>query len=563
FNRVYSTGQPTKVSDWIIRRKDGEERHVEASISLIKNPEGHRVGFRGIARDVTEKKKTEAELIRTKDFLQNIFNSSIDVITTTDLLGNVLYTSLKRKEVLGYEEEETIGRNVSSFYSNGKEDAKNIMKELTTNGELKNYKLKLIKKGGELIDISLSASFLRNEKGEIIGTLGIYRDITDQKRLEAQFQQAQRMKAIGTLSGGIAHDFNNLLMGIQGRTSLILMDADPSHPHFEHLKGIEEYVKSAADLTKQLLGFAMGGKYEIRSTDLNELIKMQNRLFGRTKKEITISGKYEKNLWPAEVDHGQIEQVLLNLYVNAWQSMPGGGNLYIRTENVTLDENDTKPFEVKPGKYIKISVTDTGIGMDEATRQRIFDPFFTTKEMGRGTGLGLASVYGIIKNHEGFITIRSEEGEGSSFYVYLPASEKEIKEDMRPTQEVQRGTETILLVDDEEMIINIGGELLKTMGYKVFKARGGEKAIELLREKKDRIDMVILDMIMPDMGGGETYDRMRQIDPNIKVLLSSGYSIDGQAKEILERGCNAFIQKPFNINQLSRKIREILGTNHL
>jgi signal transduction histidine kinase len=232
------------------------------------------------------------------------------------------------------------------------------------------------------------------------------------------------MEAIGTLAGGVAHDFNNLLTGIQGRTSLMLMDIDSSHEHFEHLSGIEEYIKSAADLTKQILGFARGGKYEIRKTDLNEFIKKQNRMFGRTKKEVTFRGKYQEDLWTVEVDQVQLEQVLLNLYVNASDAMPGGGELYVQTENVVIQKDCAEVFQVEPGKYVKISVTDTGMGMEEAVKERIFDPFFTTKEMGRGAGLGLASAYGIIKNHSGIINVYSEKGHGTTFNIYLPAYEK-------------------------------------------------------------------------------------------------------------------------------------------
>lgn len=244
-------------------------------------------------------------------------------------------------------------------------------------------------------------------------------------------------------------------MGIQGRASLVLADVNTDSKHIEHLKGIEDYVKSATDLTKQLLGFAKGDKYEVKPTDLNDLIKKQNHMFGRMKKEITIRGKYEKDLWVAEVDRGQIETVLLNLYVNAWQAMSGGGDLYIQTENVTLGESIIKPFEVKPGKYVKISVTDSGVGMDAKTRERIFDPFFTTKDMGRGTGLGLASAYGIVKNHYGFINVYSEMGEGATFNIYLPASDKEAIKEVKPSKDVVRGEGTVLLVDDEEMIIDV------------------------------------------------------------------------------------------------------------
>ena len=378
------------------------------------------------------------------------------------------------------------------------------------------------------------------------------------KKLEAQLQQAQKMESLGSLAGGIAHDFNNLLMGIQGRTSLMLMYKDSSHPDFGHLSGIEEYITNAANLTKQLLGFARAGKYEVRPTDINDLIKKSSTLFGRTKKEIAIRSKYQEDVWTLEVDRGQIEQVFLNLFVNAWHAMPGGGELLIETENVIVDESFIRPFEVQPGKYVKLSIADTGVGMDEMTRQRIFEPFFTTRKMGRGTGLGLASVYGIIKNHGGFIDVYSEKGHGTIFNIYLPASEKEPMKGKALAGDIIKGSEGVLLVDDEDMIIDVGKELLEELGYKVLLARSGQEAIKIYEENKEKIDMVILDMIMPDMSGGDTYDRLKEINSDINVLLSSGYSINGQATEILNRGSNGFIQKPFNIEQLSQKLRAIL-----
>ena len=396
--------------------------------------------------------------------------------------------------------------------------------------------------------------------GNVIGIVGIFKDITEQRQLEGELAQAQKMKAIGTLAGGIAHDFNNLLMGIQGRASLMFLDSDSDHPHYEHLKGIEDIVQSGAGLTKQLLGFARGGKYEVKPTSLNDLIDKTAHLFGRTKKEITLHTNYQKDSWPSEVDRGQIEQVLLNLYVNAWHAMDGGGDLYLRTRNVTLEKKDVTPLGVAPGNYVKISVTDTGVGIDKETQRRIFEPFFTTKEMGRGTGLGLASAYGIIQNHGGVIDVDSKQGKGTTFNIYLPASAKKIpKEEDRPTT-VLRGTESVLLVDDEDMIIDVGQEILEEMGYKVFLARSGKEAVETYAKNKHKIDMVILDMIMPDMGGGEAYDRMKEVDPNVKVLLSSGYSIEGQASDILARGCNGFIQKPFSVKQLSHTIRQVLDS---
>ena len=238
--------------------------------------------------------------------------------------------------------------------------------------------------------------------------------------------------------------------------------------------------------------------------------------------------------------------------------MPGGGHLYTQTENVTLDENYVKPFEIDPGEYVKISVTDTGVGMDDTTKERIFDPFFTTKEMGRGTGLGLASAYGIIKNHNGIINVNSEKGEGTTFNIYLPTSEKKVVDEKRLSEKILKGKETILLVDDEDTVIEVGKPMLEKMRYEVWTAKGGKEAIEIYEKNQKEIDMVILDMIMPDMGGGETYDKLKKINPQIKVLLSSGYSINGQATEILERGCDGYIKKPFSMVGLSQKIREIL-----
>jgi len=341
---------------------------------------------------------------------------------------------------------------------------------------------------------------------------------------------------------------------------MIMIGKDPSHPDYEHLKGIEEYIKNAVELTGELLGFALGGKYEVRPTDLNTLILHENRMFGRTKKEIRIHGKYYEELWTVEVDQGQIQQALLNLYVNAWQAMPDGGDLYIQTENVTLDAEYCRPFAITPGRYVKVSVTDTGVGMDAATRKKIFDPFFTTKDLAKGSGLGLASVYGIIKNHGGLIDVTAEKGEGTTFNIYLPASEKPaVKESTRQKRhELQYGKGTILLVDDEGMILEVWQGMLETLGYRVLIADSGQAALDLYENQKEEIDLVILDMIMPGMGGGETFDRMKTLGGDVPILLSSGYSINGQAKDILDRGCSGFIQKPFFLKILSRKLHEVL-----
>jgi PAS domain S-box-containing protein len=393
-------------------------------------------------------------------------------------------------------------------------------------------------------------------------TLNFLRDITPLKKLEIQLQQAQKMEAIGTLAGGIAHDFNNLLMGIQGYISLMLFHMDHSHPHYENLKKIEEQVRDGASLTRQLLGFARRGKYEVKPTDLNEVLQRSSEMFERTRKEIKIFRKFQKDIWTVEIDRGQIEQVLLNLYVNAWQAMPEGGALYLETKNITLGPDYAKPFWLRPGRYAKISVTDTGVGMDERTQQRIFEPFFTTKEMGRGTGLGLASAYGIVKNHGGFINVYSEVGHGSTFTIYLPASEKALEEAKKDySEQIPRGSETVLLVDDENTVTDVLEKALILMGYKVILARDGGKALEVYRKNQEAIAVVILDMIMPGISGGKTYDLLKEVNPGVKVILASGYSEDGEAAQIMSRGCDGFIQKPFGIKELSKKIREILDKN--
>jgi two-component system cell cycle sensor histidine kinase/response regulator CckA len=350
-------------------------------------------------------------------------------------------------------------------------------------------------------------------------------------------------------------------MVIQGNASLMLLDTDSSHPHHENLKNIEKQVQSASKLTKQLLGYAREGKYELRPISLNQVVKETADTLGTTRKEIRVHLELLEGLSGIRADQGQIEQVLWNLYVNAVEAMPGGGDLFLKTMNVTHKDMEGKPYKVKPSDYVLLMVRDTGIGMDKETKERMFDPFFTTKGVGVGTGLGLASVYGIIKAHGGYIEVDSRKWRGTTFSIYLPASEKGVEKPSESSDTIIEGSGTILLVDDEAMVLDVGVKMLKKLGYEVLKAEGGKKAIDLYKVNEDKIDTVILDMIMLDMGGGDTYDRLKEINPEIKVLLSSGYSMDGQVKEILDRGCNGFIQKPFTMKELSKKIRETFDSD--
>ena len=551
------------------RRKDGgkapigyEFRFVDrqGNIKNILNNVNMILGTQksvGSLLDITARKQDEQERIR----LATAIEQASETIVITDTEGRIQYVNPAFEQITGYASGEALGQNPRILQS-GSHD-KGFYSRLWDNishGDVWSGHFINKKKDGTVYEEDAVISPVKDNSGKIINYVAVKRDISDQKRLEEQLQQVQRLKAVGTLAGGIAHDFNNLLMGIQGNASLMLLHKDSGHQDYGRLKNIEQYVQNGADLTKQLLGFARGGKYEVKSADINELVRKSSEMFGRTKKEISIHQKYQENIWAVEVDKGQIDQVLLNLYVNAWQAMPGGGDLYVQTENITLDENCVKPFDIPHGGYVKISLTDTGVGMDEEIRQRIFDPFFTTKEMGRGTGLGLASAYGIIKNHGGIINVYSEKGEGTTFNIYLPASTSEIRgQRSEISEDIRHGDETILLVDDEEMVIDVGEQMLKALGYKIMIAGSGKEAIDVYRENQDKIHMVILDMIMPDIGGGDTFDTLKEINPDVKVLLSSGYSINGQAQEILNRGCNGFVQKPFSIADISKKIREILG----
>ncbi len=529
-----------------------EQRVEERTAELIK-------ANKQLKWEITERKQAEKALRKSQERLKNIYDSLhvgiVLIDPETHKVADANYTAVK---MIGAPKEQVIG-SVCHGYICPAEKGKCPITDLGE--EVDNSECILLNADGEEVPILKTVTHMTLSDHKFL--LESFINITQEKKLEVQLQRARKMEAIGTLAGGIAHDFNNLLMGIEGNASLVLLDIDSTHTHYEKLKNIQQYVRSGAGLTSQLLGFARRGKYEVKPTNLNELINKSSNMFNRTRKEMEIHRTYQEDIWTVEVDQGQIEQTLLNIYVNAWQAMPGGGKLYLQTENVTLDENYVKPYHFELGRYVKISVTDTGVGMDKATKDKIFDPFFTTKERGsdKGTGLGLASAYGIIKNHHGFINVYSEEGIGTTFNIYLPVSEKDVKEvteEKKLPNGFLKGTETILFVDDEEMIIDVSEEILKTLGYTILTARSGKEAIEIYSGNKDKIDMVILDMIMPEMDGGKTYDILKKINPEIKVLLSSGYSINGQATEILERGCNDFIQKPFNINQFSQKIREIL-----
>ncbi len=514
--------------------------------------------------DSPQREEIERKLAESEELYRTLLDNIQEAVFKIDQDGIVRFFSAGIERITGYRPEELVGRGFMEFIY--PEDAEFIQEEfqrLALN-KLRPSEYRIVQKKGEIRWISSSSQPVFMD-ARFRGIIGILADIHERKTAELALRQqqelllqAQKMEAIGTLAGGIAHDFNNLLMGIQGRVSLMLMESDVGQPQYCHLKGIEEHVRSATELTRQLLGLARGGKYEVRPSDLNGLIRRTVDMFGRTRKEIAITTQLDPQLRVVEIDRTQIEQVLLNLFVNAWQAMPRGGQLAIESQNLELQGGSNRALRLYPGHYVRVGVTDSGIGMDEDTKSRIFDPFFTTKEMGRGTGLGLASAYGIIKNHGGAITVQSEKSFGSTFYVYLPTTEKTVESTVESMAGIVGGDETILLIDDEEMILEVARQMLESLGYKVLAAGNGAKALDFFRQNRGTIDLVLLDMIMPHMSGSKVFDALKELDPAARILLSSGYSINGQAKEILRRGCRGFIQKPFNLKELAHKIRDVL-----
>jgi two-component system cell cycle sensor histidine kinase/response regulator CckA len=520
-----------------------------------------------------EKDKINKKLIRSEERYRYLVENSPDIIYTLDANGNFTFLSEALEHLLGFTVEDLIGKHYSAIvWEADRDKAQWFFDERRSRDRAASaIELRLKAVDGEqqndsarryltveLKSMGIYDASAPDGRRRYVGTHGVIRDISERQRLQHQLQNSERMESLGTLAGGIAHDFNNLLMGIQGRSSLIAMDLEDAHPIFEHLHAIDDYIRSATHLTKQLLGFARGGKYEVKPTDINALILKSADMFARTKKEIIIETQFHDTNIVVEADHRQIEQVMLNLYINAWQAMPNGGRLQIETQSTAMDDDACRLYLVKPGRYVRITVADTGIGMTPKTLQRIFDPFFTTKEKSRGTGLGLASAYGIIKNHHGFIQATSELGQGTTFSIYLPISDHAVVTHESSEDTIRRGCETVLLVDDEHMIIEIGEALLTKLGYRVMVAGSGEEAVELFHRDGSAIDLVILDMVMPGMDGREVFKHIREICPAMPVILSSGYALSGQAEQIMESGCNGFIQKPFNVSELSQKIQQVL-----
>jgi signal transduction histidine kinase len=445
-------------------------------------------------------------------------------------------------------------------------DRKRFVDALQQDGAVEGMEMEFRAKHGRRIPTLMFARLLKTGDRPLV--LTVVTDLTEQKKLEAHLRQARKLEALGRLAGGIAHDFNNLLMAIQGNASLLVESYRDTEPRQTELENIQHAVQSGAKLVLQLLGFASAGTWNTETVDLKALVARTTEMFARTRKQIQISESYPTTPCVAEVDGEQIEQVILNLLINAAQAMQEGGKIEISLNETNLDASFVKPFDVAPARYVAIAIKDHGPGMDPATQQKVFEPFFTTKRPGGGTGLGLASAYGVVKRHGGFITVQSRPKSGSVFTVYLPASEGEPTAKSLPTELIKGHGETVLVVDDEAIIRRTTHAMLDGLGYRVLEANGGRQALEVLKNPPAPVDVVILDMIMPGMDGRQTAHRLKKRYPEIKVLISSGFSTaltarPNGATTDKPQHWDAVIAKPFTLSRLSQKLAALLdGTNH-
>jgi len=544
--------------DLRLRRKDGSNVWVILSATPIRDEQGEVTGALAMLTDITERKRVEEELRESQERYKGLVDTAFDgVVIQQDRI--IKGANRSYAEMFGYSIEELIGRDVLELIPPEQRD---YVRSKIAEDELV-YETLGLKKDGTHINIEVSAKNCLYE-GEP-ARLAAVRDITERKKLEEQLRQSQKMEAVGQLAGGIAHDFNNLLTAITGYSDLAMRKLQAEDPLRRNLEEIKKAGDRAAALTRQLLAFSR--KQVLQPVVLNinavlsELEKMLRRLIGE---DVDLRTALEPELGSIKADPGQIEQVLMNLVVNARDAMPSGGKLTIETENVYLDEAYARQHtSVTPGHYVMLAVSDTGIGMDENTRVRIFEPFFTTKETGKGTGLGLSTVYGIVKQSGGNVWVYSEVGRGTTFKVYLPRVDEGAQEYKRTPEieEILQGTETILLAEDEELVRALAREILETYGYRVLEASNGGAALLICEREKEPIDLLITDVIMPEMGGRQLVERLNQLRPEMKVLYMSGYTDNAIVHQgVLDEGAN-FIQKPFAPDALARKVREVLNAS--
>jgi two-component system cell cycle sensor histidine kinase/response regulator CckA len=555
---VLKTGESIEATERI--RRSGRDYILHIVKAPQRNETGKVVGIIGIARDVTELMGAQEQLRR----LSNAIEQATEAIVILNQQRIVEYVNPAFTEITGYAPAEVIGNNLDILWS-GKHPIEFFeeMWRTAEAGETWSGSIMNRKKDGSLYEEETTLTPVRNAQGAIVNFVEVKRDVTRERELERQLLLAQKMEAIGTLAGGIAHDFNNLLTGVIGYAQLAREQLGENHPCAPDLDQILGGAERAASLTRQLLAFSRRQIIEPTAVNLNhvvnDLLKMLRRVIGES---IEITVALAPTLKAIKVDPGQIEQVLMNLCVNARDAMPKGGVLKIETATVELGDEYrlTHPW-IYPGEYTLLTVSDTGVGMTEAVRQRIFEPFFTTKEVGRGTGLGLAVVYGIVRQHDGFIHVYSEPGHGTAFKIYFPVREEEdITAIHRDVQLTVGGTETILIAEDEEPVRELMQRILQSFGYKILLAKDGEEAIQVLAEHKDDIDLAILDLVMPRIGGAAIYKSIRSVRRGLKVLFISGYASTSLEDTTVRISGMPFLSKPFTPTALIQRVRSVLDS---
>ncbi|MBM3299665.1 MAG: PAS domain S-box protein, partial [Deltaproteobacteria bacterium] len=507
-------------------------------------------------RSLYEESQRIAQLYRT------LLDASPDPIVVYDIQGKPTYLNRAFSLVFGWTLQELEGKRVDYVPEAEKIETEKALAKLFREGHNHDFQTRRLTKDGRMIDVSLSGSVLSDAEGNPAGSVIQLRDVTDHMRLEEQLRQAAKMEAIGRLAGGVAHDFNNLLTAVMGYSDILIQQMPKESPYRDQILQISVAAKRAAGLTRQLLAFSRKQLLDVTVLDVNAVIaaleEMLRRLIGEDVQLVTV---LDPALGKVEADRSQIEQILMNLAVNARDAMPSGGNLTIETANVALDQEYacTRP-EVQPGSYVMIAVSDSGHGMDAETRSRIFDPFFTTKEKGEGTGLGLSTVYGIVKQHRGHVAVYSEPDRGSTFKVYLPVTEG-VSDQVPETwtdRPHQRGKETVLLVEDEEIVRTLTRELLVMLGYQVIEAADPEGAMKASEDHHGSIQLLIADVVLPRMDGNTLFRKLSPERPDMRVLYVSGYTENFISRHgVLNPGAH-FLQKPFSVDKLARKVRQVL-----
>jgi two-component system cell cycle sensor histidine kinase/response regulator CckA len=550
-----ATGQDAQLEG---RRKNGEI--FPADISISKLAEGDDTMLTAVVRDATERTRAEADL----HLQSTALNAAADPMFITDRDGTIAWINAAFTEGTGYSAEEAIGRNTRALLRSGGHD-RAFYKELwdtilagkVWRGEMTNRR-----KDGSLYPETQTITPVRNARGEISHFIAVERDLTKDKKLQAQFLQAHKMESVGRLAGGVAHDFNNLLSVIIGWTEMALTDLPADHPVRESLEEVIKAGEGAASLTTQLLAFSRQQLVEPTLFHPNDLVvetdKMLRRLIGE---DIEMVTRTDPELGTVKMDRGQFDQVLMNLVVNARDAMPEGGKLTIETANVVLDaEYSRKNPGMTPGEYVMLAVSDSGVGMSDEIKTHIFEPFFTTKELGKGTGLGLATSYGIAKQNGGYIAVYSEEGLGTTMKLYLPRRREAAAVAARGrTRTPVHGVETILLVEDEPAVRRVTVRMLEAQGYRVLSTSSGEEALRVIEDERERLHLLLTDVVLAGgMSGPVLAERVRALRPSLKVLYVTGYTSDVTILHGLLEHSVALVQKPFTAESLGSKVRQVL-----